>query len=194
MTRLRATRLLLVPAALLALGSHHVYPEGTLDTFLGMAGLILLVAAMGGRIWASIYLTGNKNRTLITEGPFSLVRNPLYLFSFIGFVGAGLAFESFALAGLFGAVFFATHWPAVRREERKLAALFGDEYEGYSRRVPRFVPALRPVRRSATVPLDTGRFGLALRDCLAIPLVFVVADLLEWAKLAGVLPVLVHLP
>lgn len=192
--RLRVTRFLLVPVAVLAIGSHHVYPEGTLDTFLGLAGLLLLLVAMGGRIWASAHLAGKKNETLVTEGPFSLTRNPLYLFSLIGFFGAGLAFESLALAFLFSGVFFVTHWPTILREERKLAGLFGEEYERYRREVPRFLPALRRVRGGDVIPLDTLRFRLALRDCLAIPLVFVVADLLEWAKLAGLLPVLVHLP
>lgn len=191
--RLRITRLLLLPAVALALGSHHVYPEGTLDALLGLAGLVLLLVAMGGRIWASAHLEGKKNESLVTDGPFSLSRNPLYLFSLIGFVGAGLAFESVTLAGTFAGVFFLTHWPTIRSEERRLAELFGEEYQRYRREVPRFLPALRRVRGRGTIPLDTFRFRLALRDCLAIPLVFVVADLLELAKLAGILPVLVYL-
>lgn len=192
--RLRATRLLLVPAAFLAVTSHHIYPEGTWDTFLGLAGLVLLLIAMGGRIWASAHLAGRKNKALVTEGPFALSRNPLYLFSLVGFVGAGLAFESVSLAALFAGVFFATHWPTIHIEERRLAALFGEEYEEYCRRVPRFIPRLGNTTRRRTIPLDVLQFRLALRDCLAIPLVFVVADVLEWAKIAGLLPVLLHLP
>jgi protein-S-isoprenylcysteine O-methyltransferase Ste14 len=192
--RLRATRLLLLPVAFLALTSHHVYQEGTWDTLLGLAGLVLLLVAMGGRIWASAHLAGRKNRTLVTTGPFALVRNPLYISSLIGFVGAGLAFESIVLAATFAGVFFATHWPAILREERRLAGLFGEDFDHYRRSVPRFIPKLGPMRGGGVIPLDPIHFRIALRDCLAIPFVFVVADALEWAKLAGILPVLVHLP
>ena len=193
--RLTLTRLLLVPVALLVLVSHHVYVEGGFwDTLLGATGLLLLLAAMGGRIWASVYLEGRKNQTLVTEGPYSLVRNPLYLFSLVGFVGAGLAFESFTIPLLFAIIFFISHWPAIHGEEDTLEDLFGDDFVRYRSRVPRFIPRLRAPRTSGSVQLDTRRFGKALRDCLAIPLVFIVADLLEWAKLSGVLPVLVEIP
>lgn len=157
-------------------------------------GLILLVAAMGGRIWASVHLTGRKNRELVTSGPFSLTRNPLYFFSLLGFVGAGLVFESVTLAVLMGLVFFVAHWPTIRTEERQLEALFGDEYRRYRERVPRFLPVLGRPHSEEVIPVDARRFRLALRDALAIPLVMVLAEVAEWAQDTGLLPVLVELP
>jgi protein-S-isoprenylcysteine O-methyltransferase Ste14 len=193
--RLGWTRLLLVPVVVLALFSHHLHPEGSgWDRALSLSGLVLLLGAMGGRIWAGTYLAGRKNRVLVTEGPYSIVRNPLYLFSFLGFIGAGLAFESVTLALLMGLVFVAAHFPTMLAEERHLAQLFGEEYESYRARVPRFVPRLRGMQASETLVLDMRRFRASLRDCLAIPLVFILADLLEWTKLEGILPVLIHLP
>jgi protein-S-isoprenylcysteine O-methyltransferase Ste14 len=188
-----------VPAVLLALFSHHVYPEDSAwDTLLGSTGLLLLVVAMGGRIWASAHLVGRKNQTLVTEGPYAMVRNPLYLFSLVGFIGAGLAFESLFLGGIFAAIFFISHWPEIRAEEKRLKELFGDDYQRYQQRVPCMIPALGfpsgRKRESGTLTVDAQRFMGALRDCLAIPLVIVVADLLEWAKIADLIPVLVHLP
>ena len=194
-SRLRFTRLLLVPVIALGLVSHHLHPEDSgWDRLMASAGLVLLVLAMGGRIWASAYLAGKKNRALVVEGPYSVVRNPLYLFSFLGFVGAGLAWESLTLAVLLALLFAVTHWPAVLAEEQTLHALFGIEYERYRRRVPRFVPRAGLLRPSDTLLVDGIRFQAALRDGLAIPLVFVVADLVEWAKLAGWVPVLIYLP
>ena len=46
-------------------------------------GFILVVFGCFGRIWASLYIEGNKTKNLITAGPFSMVRNPLYFFSLI---------------------------------------------------------------------------------------------------------------
>jgi protein-S-isoprenylcysteine O-methyltransferase Ste14 len=193
--RILLTRLLLVPVVALAVFSHHLHAEGSgWDRSVSLAGLVLLLMAMGGRLWANVYVIGRKDRILVTEGPFSVTRNPLYLFSLLGFVGVGLALESVLLAGLFAGVFFATHWPTIHAEERKLEALFGDEFRAYRARVPRFLPALRPLRAGGELTVDMTRFRCALRDCLAIPLVFVVVELLEWSKVAGTMPVLLHLP
>jgi protein-S-isoprenylcysteine O-methyltransferase Ste14 len=193
--RLLITRLLVVPVVGLVLLTGQIHAEGSpRDRLLPLIGLVLLLAAMGGRIWASAYVVGRKDASLVTEGPYSLVRNPLYLSSLAGFTGAGLVFESLTVTLVFVAVFFLSHWPAIRVEERKLEARFGAAYVRYREEVPRFIPRLARVRTGERLVLDTPRFQMALRDCLAIPLVFVAAELLEWAKLEGVFPVLLHIP
>jgi protein-S-isoprenylcysteine O-methyltransferase Ste14 len=184
-----------LPAILLALVTHHVYPEDSFaDTLIGGVGLLFLVVAAGGRIWASAYVIGRKNRALVTEGPFSIVRNPLYFSSFLAFVGAGLSFESVALAVVFALTFFATHWPTILAEERKLEEIFGEAYGAYRRRVPRFIPAFRRPHSGSALEADPRLFSKALLECTLIPLVFVVAELIELAKLEGILPVLLRLP
>jgi protein-S-isoprenylcysteine O-methyltransferase Ste14 len=193
--RLRATRALVLPAVALALVTHHTYPEDSLaDTLIGGFGLLFLVIAAGGRIWASAYVIGRKNRSLVTEGPFSIVRNPLYFCSFLAFVGAGLSFESFALAGVFALTFFATHWPTIHAEERHLEEIFGDAYRAYRARVPRFFPALRRPEPGSALEAEPRLFAKALVECTLIPLVFVIAELVELAKLDGILPILMRLP
>lgn len=187
--RLRATRVLVLPAVLLALVTGHVYPENSIaDTVLSVAGLTLLIISAGGRIWASAYLTGKKNRALVTQGPFSIVRNPLYFFSFVGFVGAGLSFESITLAVVFALTFFVTHWPTIHAEERRLEELFGDAYRTYRSVVPRFIPAFRRAETSGIVELDARGFSKAVLECMAIPLVYVLAQVAELAKLSSLLP------
>jgi len=193
--RLRATRALVLPAIALALVTHHVYPEDSLaDTMIGGLGLLFLVAAAGGRIWASAYVIGRKNRSLVTDGPFSIVRNPLYFCSFLAFVGAGLSFESLALAVVFALTFFATHWPTIHAEERHLEEIFGEAYRAYRSRVPRFVPTLRRPDPGSSLEADPRLFSKAVLECTLIPLVFVLAELVELLKLEGILPVLLRLP
>lgn len=195
MPRIRITRLLLVPVLGLAVVSHHAHAEGSgWDRLVPLIGLVLLLAAMGGRIWASAYLTGRKDRVLVTEGPYSVVRNPLYLFSLVGFVGAGLALESLTLTGLLLVVFLVGHWPAMVAEERKLEGLFGNDYVQYRNSIPRLLPAIHRLTPGGTMTLDPVRFRAALRDCLVLPLVFVAAELLEWGQLEGILPVIIHIP
>jgi protein-S-isoprenylcysteine O-methyltransferase Ste14 len=194
-SRLMLTRLLILATVPLFLFTHHLHPEGHLvDTALGAGALILLLVAAGGRIWAALYIAGRKDQELVTQGPYSLVRNPLYLFSFLGFLGVGMAFGSMALAAFMAVIFALGHWPEVRREETRLAALFGEPYEAYRRRVPAFLPRLRIPTTPRSLPVNTRRFSRSLREAALIPLVFVVAEVLEWAKLAELLPVVALLP
>ena len=193
--RLRAIRALLLPGVLLALVSFPAYPEGALaTTLLKMGGLVLLIVAAGGRVWAGVYVVGRKNRTLVTEGPFSIVRNPLYFFSFLAFVGAGLSFGSVTIAAVFALTFFVTHWSTIRSEEAALEDLFGNAYLAYCSEVPRFVPALRRPRTEPGIGLEASALVGTLRESVAIPMVFVLAQLVEWAKVHEFLPVLFRIP
>jgi len=128
-------------AALLATGSLW---QGTwIGGSMFLVGIVLAAIGMVGRIWCLVYSSGYKSSGLVTEGPYSLCRNPLYFFSFIGLIGIGLSTETFTLT-LVLVAFFALVYPAViAGEEEFLRGRFGDEYAEYFRRVPRFFPARR---------------------------------------------------
>ena len=193
--RLLLTRLTILVVAPVVLVTRHLYHDNSLaEVFLESVGILLLILAMGGRIWASAHLAGKRDRELITGGPYARTRNPLYLFSLIGFIGAGLVFGSVLLALLFAVVFFTFHWPTILREEAKLEGLFGEDYRSYRAEVPRFLPTLRPRSSRQTITVHTPHFLRMLRDALAIPLIIVVADVLDWAQATGVAPVLLELP
>lgn len=49
-----------------------------------LVGCLCVGAAMAGRIWCAQYIAGYKNDVLVREGPYSVCRNPLYFFSFLG--------------------------------------------------------------------------------------------------------------
>lgn len=103
-------------------------------------GVILIGLCVIGRIWCLAYIGGRKNGELVTKGPYSLTRNPLYFFSFIGSVGLGLCSESFAIALLFGAMFLVVYHPVIRSEEARLESLFGEKFRDYVKFAPRFFP------------------------------------------------------
>ena len=52
-------------------------------------GIFAILLCIFGRTWTSLYIGGRKNRALLTKGPYSVVRNPLYVFSILGAAGAG---------------------------------------------------------------------------------------------------------
>ncbi len=110
------------------------------------AGLLLTGVAAAGRLWCSIYIAGRKNRTLVTEGPYSMCRNPLYFFSLLGAAGVVMATGMVSVTLALAALFLLSYRPVILAEEIRLAGLFGDEYRSYCERVPRFFPRWRLLR------------------------------------------------
>jgi len=125
-------------AALLATDSVW---QGTLaGRAMFLAGIVLAAIAMVGRIWCLTYSSGYKSSELVTQGPYSVSRNPLYFFSFVGLIGIGLATETITLT-LALVAFFALVYPAViAGEEEFLRGRFGQAYADYCARTPRFFP------------------------------------------------------
>jgi len=181
MRRVEYAKLLALPLIGLALVSHHTFSEESpLDVGAEFAGYALLVAAALGRLWAAAFISGHKNASLVTDGPYAITRNPLYFFSLLGFVGAGLAFESLTLAAAFGLLFFLTHWPIILREEARLSKLFGASFGEYARDVPRFLPDPRRLRRApALVSICPTMFGRALVESSLVLSVFFLAEFVE---------------
>lgn len=192
--RVLANRLLLIAlagAALVCEPGWRNHPA--LETGLQVSGLALLCLAAFGRAWSGLYITGNKNRALVVTGPYSLTRNPLYLFSLTGFAGAGLAFGSLAMTLLLCAAFFATHWPAILYEEKRLASQFGRAYTDYAATVPRLLPAWRMPHTPALVEINATLYTRALAEAASIPLVYPVARLIDWGHAQSLLPQLFRL-
>ncbi len=84
---------------------------------------------------------------LVTRGPFSVVRHPLYLAMMITAFGALLMYQNWATVFLFLLNCAALPFRALK-EESALAKEFGEEWTDYRRRVPAFIPGLRPLKKS----------------------------------------------
>jgi protein-S-isoprenylcysteine O-methyltransferase Ste14 len=162
----------------------------TMHEALEMTGLACVLACIFGRLWAILYVGGRKNAELVTEGPFSITRNPLYLFSCLGAFGVGLMFASiiaaFALAGL---VFLVLHVTA-SREADFLLARFGDAYRDYAARTPFFWPDPRLFRTGEVGTFSPRILGSTFIDTLWFLAAFPAVEALEWAHEGGLLPTL----
>ena len=103
-------------------------------------GILLVAIASLGRLWCSLYIGGYKTDKLITLGPYSLCRNPLYFFSLLGAIGVGLASETLTIPAIivFG---FSLYYPfVVLSEQKQLLKTHGKEYETYVHTTPAFFP------------------------------------------------------
>jgi len=104
-------------------------------------GFIFIWISVVGRIWASIYLSGYKDNQIINEGPFSLVRNPLYIFSLAGLIGIGLTTASLILLGAMLVVYILIYHHTINSEEFFLNKKFGDEYNNYRLKTNKLLPS-----------------------------------------------------
>ncbi|KPK90382.1 MAG: hypothetical protein AMJ94_09550 [Deltaproteobacteria bacterium SM23_61] len=105
-------------------------------------GIIMVGIASLGRLWCSLYIAGYKTDRLITQGPYSICRNPLYFFSLIGALGVGFASECFLIPFVIFISFCAYYPLVIKKEEAELLKLHKNEFESYLRRVPKFFPKI----------------------------------------------------
>lgn len=111
--------------------------------FIGMVSSVFCLYWLGRSF--SIMATA---RQLVTSGPYSIVRHPLYISEATFIVGAILSHFSVLMVAL-GAVQFLLQYRRARNEEGILRETF-PEYDEYARRVPMLLPRLFRARAAAS--------------------------------------------
>jgi protein-S-isoprenylcysteine O-methyltransferase Ste14 len=83
-----------------------------------------------------------KGHELVTQGPYAMVRNPIYLGMFGGILSTGVAFSRWwnFLAAVI--VFLIGNRIRIQAEEKLLRESFGAQFDDYAHRVPAFLPRL----------------------------------------------------
>lgn len=150
----------LFPVVLVALfvAFRPVYPRGSepLDNWVDLLGLTVAVAGQCLRFAVIGYAyikRGGKNKQvyaekLVTEGFFRHSRNPLYLGNLLVLLGLFIIHNNPWVYVLGFAFFLFAYSAIVAAEEEYLREKFGAEYEEYCRRVNRWLPDFRGLRRS----------------------------------------------
>ena len=156
-------------------------------------GMALVVACILGRMWSILYIGSRKNRDLVTAGPYSMTRNPLYVFSVLGAVGIGLFVGSVVLAAVLGLAAYAVLAATAEREAAHLETLFGQRYRDYARRTPLFWPRPALYRDGQEVTFSPAALRRTFLDGLLFVAAFPVIELIEHLQNAGYLPILLKL-
>lgn len=103
-----------------------------------LVGAIFVVLGCLVRIYASGYIV--KNKQLATDGPYSLVRHPLYTGNLLVLIGFTVACGQW-WAPIIAIAFWWFYYPtAIHYEDRKLQRIFGEAWEQWSRAVPAVIP------------------------------------------------------
>jgi protein-S-isoprenylcysteine O-methyltransferase Ste14 len=157
-------------------------------------GLGMILVCISGRTWCSLYIGGRKTSELVTVGPYSVSRNPLYLFSLLGAIGVGAQFGAVSAALLAGACAWMVHVPVVVQEERLLLGEHGDAYRRYLAAVPRFCPRLSRWRNVEVLQVRPRAVATTFFDACFFLAAVPVAAVLEYFQQHGYFRVLVWLP
>jgi protein-S-isoprenylcysteine O-methyltransferase Ste14 len=149
--------LVLAPVAVMALlSAPHFAFDNFAECALELLAWLLFLAGAIIRWWATLFIGGRKGQELITQGPYSICRNPLYFGSLLLAFSVAAFLQSASLAAALCVVALAYLSITVPVEEQKLASLHGAAFEEYCRRVPRFFPnpTLYSAPRELAVRLD----------------------------------------
>jgi protein-S-isoprenylcysteine O-methyltransferase Ste14 len=157
----------------------------TVHDNLEVIGIALMIFAIAGRAWCSLYIGGRKLSALVTTGPYSVSRNPLYIFTFIGVFGVGLQTGSVLPAAILASLTVAIFAMVVPHEERALRGAFGATYDAYRARVPRFWPRFDVWRDSKKLEVNPAKIVRTVVDALPLLLAYPVMEAFEYLQSAG---------
>jgi protein-S-isoprenylcysteine O-methyltransferase Ste14 len=157
-------------------------------------GLALIILCIAGRSWSILYIGGRKTNQVVDLGPYSVSRNPLYLFTFIGALGIGLQSGSIVVGVLCLAIAALIFVPVVLREEAVLARNFGPAFEDYRARVPRFGPRLTAWRDAESVSFSPVLLYNTVRDGLVFACAYPLFEIVGYLQDGGWLRVLLRVP
>lgn len=143
---------LLVGINLLVLQTHPFDPLDIKNPIVA-ASLISLATGILVRSWAAGTL--HKSQELTTVGPYAVVRNPLYLGSFLMMLGFCMVMrDTFAILFIVGPIAI-LYWLQIRAEEANLSQWFPNDWKYYMCSTPRILPRLSALTVNAQ-KLGTG--------------------------------------
>ncbi len=187
-SRIRDTRLALILCFSVVLLTKQIIHDNTpLHEIFELIGSILVSICVVGRVYSTAFLGGHKNANLITYGPFSITRNPLYFFSFIGACGIALMSNHIVLLVLIPTLFCLVFFAVIKREETFLIEEFGDAYKAYLQTTPRFFPKLSLYNAPESVPMVPRFLLKSLKDAALWFLALPFFEFVEWLHEAHII-------
>ena len=189
--RIQWSRAILALALVYVLfGAPPAFLEGWPGEALRLAGYALMVAGSLWRVWCLTFIGGTKDGVLTTTGPYSIVRNPLYVGSFLGVIGFGLAVR-LPLLPVVLLVMFAALYPAVvANEEKRLVELFGDTYRRYRDATPCWFPRWSLYTEPESIPVSPKKVRQGILDAMWYLWAYAFVQLLDLLHRHGIVPVL----
>jgi len=171
----------------------HPIVVGYAHELIELAGLVLILVCVAGRMWSILYVGSRKNLELVTSGPYSITRNPLYLFSTLGAVGIGLIHGSVIICLALGFLAYCVLMLTAAKEAEHLKAIFGPAYDAYAQSTPMFWPKFSGYRDNREVVFSPKALQRTFLDGLLFLAAFPMIEAIEHLQEKGFLPILAGL-
>jgi protein-S-isoprenylcysteine O-methyltransferase Ste14 len=155
-------------------------------------GIGVIVLAILGRMWCTLYIGGRKSSEIVRLGPYSMSRNPLYVFSTLGAFGIGMMTGSLTVALALAVLCYIAFYFVIVAEEGYLETIFGETYLAYKRDVPRFFPNLKLYREAEVLSVKSSMLYKTLADGLVFFVSYPLLEFVEYLQSVNILPVLFH--
>ncbi len=151
-------------------------------------GLLLMAGAALGRVWTSAFIAGYKDERLVSAGPYSLCRHPLYALSLVGGVGVGLASRSAVILLITVALLALLHLRAIHVEEQALRRQHGEAFRSYCVQVPRLLPRVLKAHTPHEATINLSLYWKAFLDAGSFIALYAAIAALDGLRAAGRLP------
>lgn len=147
--------LILGTATALALASNPYFGEDTwIELAIDLLAWSMFLTGVAVRLWATLYVGGRKEQTLVTAGPYSITRNPLYFGSFLIALSLGVFLQSLMFIACVLLVAWLHTARTIRAEEQVLREIHGAAFDAYCAHTPRLIPAPRCYETPAIVEVN----------------------------------------
>jgi protein-S-isoprenylcysteine O-methyltransferase Ste14 len=160
---------------------------------LDKAGLLLITLGALGRIWAYMYIAGYKITTLVQEGPYSTVRNPLFFFSFLGTVGIALATENIIFMVLIIMLFLIYYPFVILHEEEELKNIHKENFFKYAQNTPRFLPRFSRLTQPIKYEVNAKVFNRIFVSVIWFFIAYIFIFFIKFMHSKGLIPLLLDI-
>lgn len=143
-----------VGLVLVVLSRPTISEDAPADFWLDLAASVLLGLGVMIRLWATRSIAGRKRQEVVSEGAYSLCRNPLYWGTLLIVLSVILFLKSWTFAIICLGPIALYPLGVVPAEERYLRDKLGEPYLEYCRRVPRWWPSFRNYKPLPSSPVS----------------------------------------
>jgi protein-S-isoprenylcysteine O-methyltransferase Ste14 len=160
---------------------------------LDKAGLLLITLGALGRIWTYMYIAGYKITTLVQEGPYSTVRNPLFFFSFLATIGIALATENVIFMVLIILLFLIYYPFVILHEEEELINIHKENFFKYAQNTPRFIPRLSKLTQPIKYEVNAKVFNRIFVSVIWFFIAYIFINFIKFMHSKGLIPLLLDI-
>jgi protein-S-isoprenylcysteine O-methyltransferase Ste14 len=111
------------------------------DFVFDLVGLVISLLGLLLRVVSRDWKIAHGDNCLVMDGPYSVVRHPMYVGSFLAGLGVCVILGSMPFTVIYSVLFIIIHARIAKREDKHLDGIWPEEHGKYTAMVPGCVPS-----------------------------------------------------